>query len=82
MEVNAKIDQYVQLLDQINNRVGDEAIAGRIMQEIAQDQRARVTTEPATKRQVEWLTDLGATIPAGRTKPAASAMLAELTGQT
>ena len=80
MEVNAQIDQYVQLLDKITNRVGDEATAGRIMQEIAQDQRALVTTEPATKRQVKWLIDLGAPIPADLTKHEASAMIAELTG--
>ena len=36
---------------------------------------------PATKRQVEWLIDLGAPIPEELTKQEASVMIGELTGQ-
>ena len=43
MTIDAKIDEYLDLLNWINDRVGDEAVAACILQEVARDRRVYAT---------------------------------------
>jgi len=97
MEINTKIDEYLGLLNEIIDKVGDDGAAAHIMHEMAQDQRAErlqaerrtrgrnqgraTSNEPATKAQLEWLHDLKAKFKPGITRQEASRIISKVTGR-
>ena len=97
MEINTRIDEYLGLLSEITDKVGDEQAAAHIMHEIAKDERAKRmraerrtrgrnrrgtrSSEPATKSQLEWLHDLKAKFEPGITRQEASRLISKRTGR-
>lgn len=91
MEQKQRVEHYVQLLDEITERVGDSAVAARVMQEVAKDRRMALireerghenrsasrnnVDEPATEKQFEYLRDLGMNPPEGLSKDSASKLI-------
>jgi len=93
-EIQKSIDMYVELLEDVKKRVGDERSALAIVQEVNKDRRmaqireerehgfvAEMETEPATVRQVKFLEKLGVDIPKGLTKQEASSLIDEELGK-
>ena len=82
-EVQDKLDRYVDLLDQIKQRVGDNETAKALLGEIAKDLRMEQIQQersfngsaPATPAQLRYLGRLGAAIPEGLTRSQASKLI-------
>ncbi len=88
-----KLDEYLELLAAAKERVADESVAMNLVQEIARDRRSdrirteRQTTpqpsrgamnsESASKKQIDWLLDLGVRIPQYCTRAQAHDLLTE-----
>jgi len=97
MEINTRIDEYLGLLNEIIDKVGDDRAAADIMREVANDKRAEqmraerrtrgwnqgrsTSNGPATKAQLEWLHDLKAKFEPGITRQEASRTISKLTGR-
>ena len=86
--IQAKLDKYLDLFEEIKGRVKDEIVARTIMTEISKDRRMEQIREEremrngeaATTRQLEFMKKLNLEIPAGITKQQASALLDEELG--
>lgn len=88
-EMQSNLDMYTKVFNQIKENVKDEQVAAVILQEVARDRRVqqnraerqaeqeKLAREPATPRQLEFLRNLGMTIPAGLTKQEASLLIDE-----
>lgn len=89
-ETQRKLDDYVALYDAISEKMGNDAVAVAIMQELCKDRRSgeiRVeragksgeanTNEPATEKQKKFMKKLNIAFPANVTKHEASALLDE-----
>jgi hypothetical protein len=86
--IKAKLDNYLELLNEIKARVGEEATAARILTELAKDVRMeqireerQVRAEPATAKQLQFMKTLGIEVPAGCSKTEASRLLDEELGR-
>jgi len=87
-DIKARIDEYVSLLSQLQERVGDEK-ALTILQEISKDQRMERMIEerearnnkPATFKQRKFMDDLGIKYPKNVTKKEASALIDDELGK-
>jgi len=82
--VEARLEHYLDLLEEIKDKVGDELFALRILGEIAKDERMEQIreernnrTEPATTRQLQFMKRLGIEVPPGCTKAEASRLIDE-----
>ncbi len=85
--MNKKIDYYVSLLEQIEQKVSDPQKAIAVLQQIGKDCRMEKiqseraqdnsTDELATPKQLEFLKDLGVDVKPGLTKQEASDLIAE-----
>lgn len=85
--LDAKVSEYLDLIQGLKDKVGDEKAAWSIIQEATKDLRmAQVRAErstdmvagdvePATPRQIGFLNRLGVRIPAKLTKTEASALI-------
>ena len=81
--IQAKVDHYLELLEQLKGKVSDEGSAVRILSEIAKDERMDqmreerelMNGEPATGRQLQYLKTLGIQIAPGLTKKQASKLI-------
>ena len=84
-ETNAKLERYLSTFEQLKKKTGDEHTALSILQEIAKDNRMQQVraerqageNEAATKKQLEYLKDLGVNVKPGLTKAEASALIDE-----
>lgn len=86
---DAKVAEYLELLQGIRAKVGDERTAMSIMQEVNKDLRMALIREernsngqvevdyPATEKQKSFLKKLGVKIPAKLTKQEASGLIDE-----
>jgi hypothetical protein len=82
-QTQAKIEDYLELLKEIKEKVGDEATAARILSEIARDarmeeikkERAKTNDAPATPRQIAYLKRLNVPVTERLTKRQASALI-------
>jgi hypothetical protein len=86
--VEARLEGYLELLNEIKGKVGDEATAARILSELAKDVRMeqireerQVHAEPATARQLQFMKKLGVEIEPGLTKAEASRLIDEELGR-
>ena len=67
MESKTKLEEYINLLNEIKTRVEDEHTAVRILAEISKDrrmqemheQREQQNNKPASQKQLAYLSDLG-----------------------
>ena len=85
--MNKKIDYYVSLLEQIEQKVSDPQKAIAVLQQIGKDSRMEKiqseraqdnsTDELATPKQLEFLKDLGVDVKPGLAKQEASDLIAE-----
>ena len=83
IDVQTKINEYALLIEQIRNRLGDDADTLAVLQEIGKDIRANNIQQtksynsdyPATENQIAYLKRLGSKIPEGLTKRQASKMI-------
>lgn len=79
----AKVEKYLELFQQIRNKVGDDIVARTVMQEVAKDRRMEEIREerelrngePATTRQLQYLKRLGVETTPGLTKKQASLLI-------
>ena len=87
MSEEKKIEEYVKLLGHIQERVGDEKIAARILTELSKDRRMEQiqaerngngngeSGDLASAKQIQYLKALGGTPTASTTRQEASAMI-------
>ena len=87
--IEAKLEHYLGLLNEIKGKVGDELFALRILGEIAKDERMEQIreernnkAEPATTRQLQFMRKLGVEIEPGVTKTEASRLIDEELGNS
>ena len=90
MEPNmqAKLDKYLELFEEVKQKTDDEILARTLMQEIAKDRRMEQIREeremkngePATTKQLQFMKKLGIEIPPGVTKKQASTLIDEEVG--
>ena len=81
--IQAKVDHYLELLEQLKGKVSDEGSAVRILGEIAKDERMSqmreeresMNGEAATTKQLQYLRTLGVEIAPGLTKKQASRLI-------
>jgi len=81
--IQAKVDQYLELLQQLKSKVSDEGAAVRILNEVAKDvrmeqireEREGMNGEPATMKQLQYLKTLGMQVSPGLTKRQASRLI-------
>jgi hypothetical protein len=79
----ANVDKYLELFQEIRQKVGDDIVARTVMQEVAKDRRMDEIREerelrngePATTRQVQYLKRLGVELAPGLTKKQASLLI-------
>ena len=86
--MQAKLDEYLELLDEVKGKVQDDVTAGRILSEIAKDVRMEQIreerqnhAEPATEKQLRFMKKLRIDIPDGVTKAEASRLIDIETGR-
>ena len=83
MEIYEKLDTYINLYNEIKEKVQDEQLAATILKEIAKDRRMMEiaaknngsANEPATPKQIGYLKKLGVKIEPGLTKQKASELI-------
>ena len=87
--MQAKLDEYLELLDEVKEKVQDDVTVGRIVSEIAKDMRMEQIreerqnhVEPATEKQLRFMKKLRIDIPDGVTKAEASRLLDEAMDKT
>jgi hypothetical protein len=95
-EMQTQLAAYVDLYDTVKQRVKDDAVATAILQELARDARGNAIRaeraerqagrdtghgDAATRKQLDWLRDLGVQIPQNLTKAQASSLLDEVLAQ-
>jgi len=87
--VEARLQHYLDLLEEIKSKVGDELFALRILGEIAKDERMEQIreernnkAEPATARQLQFMRKLGVEVPPGCSKTEASRLIDEELGNS
>lgn len=81
--IEQKLEGYLELLDEIKQRIGDDDIAMTLLSEIAKDLRMNEIQQersfngnaPATEAQLAYLRRLGAVIPEGLTRSQASKLI-------
>ena len=81
--IEQKLESYLELLDEIKQRIGDDDIATALLGEIAKDLRMEQIQQersfngsaPATEAQIGYLKRLGAVIPDGLTRSQASKLI-------
>lgn len=81
--IQAKVERYLEVLNEIKGKVEDEGSAVRILSEIAKDERMdqmredreMMNGEPASMRQLQYLKTLGIQIAPGLTKKQASKLI-------
>ena len=86
--IQAKLEAYLELFQEIKSRVGDEILARAILSEVSKDRRMEQIREeremrngePATTRQLQFMKELGIKIRAGITKKQASMLIDEELG--
>jgi len=79
----ANVEKYLELFQEIRNKVGDDVVARTVMQEVAKDRRMEEIREerelrngePATAKQLQYLKNLGVAITPGLTKKQASLLI-------
>ena len=84
-QTQTQVDGYLQTLENIRRRVGDDHLAIAVLQEVAKDsrmeqiraERAGNNSEPATEGQIQFLKKLGVSIPGHLSKQEASALIDE-----
>jgi len=91
MEQNKKekLDSYLELLNEINEKTQSETATIALLQEISKDQRVERMIEerearnnqPATAKQKRFMDDLGIKYPKNVTKQEASALIGEELGK-
>ncbi len=83
--IAAKVEKYLEIFEEVRNKVGDDRVALTILQETAKDKRmdemreereAR-NGEPATARQLQYLKTLKVKASPGLTKKQASLLIDE-----
>ena len=87
--IQSKVDHYLEILSDLKARTKDEALAGRILSEVAKDvrmeqireEREMKNGEAATTKQLQFLKRLGVDIQPGITKAEASRLIDEQTGK-
>jgi hypothetical protein len=87
--MNERVEDYVKLINELRERVGDDITARVILSEISRDRRTdEIRSEqeakngqPATEKQVAFLKDLGVSVRKGITKREASELIDEALGK-
>jgi hypothetical protein len=87
--IQAKLENYFELFQEIKQKTGDDGIALRLLQEVSKDRRMEEireeremkNSEPATTRQLKFMKKLGIEVPAGVTKKEASMLIDEELGR-
>ena len=85
----ARVDKYLELLEELKQRAGDDKTALALLQELSKDrrmdeireEREAKNGEPATARQLKFLKSLGVKAPSGITKKEASLLIDEELGR-
>jgi hypothetical protein len=93
-DTQAKLDEYLRLLEQIKQKTGDERTAVSLLQEVSKDRRSAEIREeretknndtqdsqPATEKQKQFMKKLGIKFPATVTKQEASMLIDEERGR-
>ncbi len=88
-EIKQRVGDYLELFNEIKERVEDEITARAIMFEVSKDRRMEEIREeqearngePATAKQLAFLKDLGISFRKGITKREASELLDEALGK-
>ena len=81
--IQTKVDNYLEILNEIKAKVSDEGSAVRILSEVAKDvrmeqireERESMNGEPATTKQLQYLKTLGVQVNPGLTKRQASRLI-------
>ena len=81
-EMQSKLDFYLEVFQEVKQRVNNDQVATAIVQELAKDARMvqqrnqdAGQTDSATSMQIEYLKKLGVTIPMGLSKQEASGLI-------
>lgn len=87
-DAQAKLDLYIQAYEEVKRRVGSDAVATVVLQEIAKDLRRSENPprgmdieHPATPKQLQFLKRLQIEPRAGLTKREASVLIDEAQGR-
>jgi len=84
-KIQAKLESYIELFDIAKQKVGDEAVALALLQELSKDRRMdemkqhleAKNGEPATEKQKKFMKKLGINFPATLSKKEASMLIDE-----
>lgn len=87
--IQAKLDKYLDLFEELKQKTGDEKTALTLLQEVSKDrrmeeireERENKNSEPATARQLKFMKKLGIEVPPGITKKEASILIDEELGR-
>ena len=87
--IQAKLDKYLDLFEELKQKTGDEKTALSLLQEVSKDrrmeeireERENKNSEPATTRQLMFMKKLGIEVPPGVTKKEASISIDEELGR-
>lgn len=87
--IQQKLNSYLELLEQINSKIQDEATKIVLLQELSKDRRMEEMKqhleakngEPATEKQKRFMKKLGINFPATVTKKEASMLIGEELGK-
>ncbi len=95
MEMNQKLEEYLDLFETVKARVGDAQVACEIVNQVGKDNRCALMRDggvgqavmsrdpdgPATRKQIGFLRTLGVAIPEGLTKRQASELIDQTAGK-
>ena len=88
-DIQAKLDNYMELLEEIRQKTDDERTAVSLLQEVSKDRRMEAIREereaknnvPATEKQKKFMKKLGIEFPETVTKQEASVLIDEELGR-
>ena len=88
-DIQAKLDGYLELFQEIRRKTDDERTALTLLQEVSKDRRMEEIRQerdsqrqqPATERQKRFMDDLGIKYPKNVTKQEASVLIDEELGK-
>lgn len=87
--IQTKLDNYLELFEELKQKTGDERAALTLLQEVAKDRRMEEirqekegrNNQPATEKQKRFMDDLGIQYPKTVTKQEASVLIDEELGK-
>ena len=87
--IQAKLESYLELFEEIRQKTGDERTALSLLQEVSKDRRMEEirqekeakNSEPATEKQKNFMKKLGIKVPKSVTKQEASVLIDEELGR-